>query len=136
MESASYIAPDPFLARPGHWQLVPRQRIFGTDELSALSPGIAELVEPGFIELRAADAQALGVIEGDGVTVDDALATLEVRINDSMAAGCAGYSVGLAGALDLSPLQWITLHRAEGWQRRTPELIGSDRDAGSGGAHV
>jgi NADH-quinone oxidoreductase subunit G len=115
---------------------VPRPRIFGSDELSALSPGIAELVEPGFIELRAADAQALGVIEGDGVTVDDALTTLEVRINDSMAAGCAGYSVGLAGALDLSPLQWITLRRAEGWQRRSPELIGSDRDTGPGGGHV
>ena len=131
VDTANNIAPEPFQAHPDQWQLVPRQRIFGSDELSALSPGIAELVEPGFIELRAADAQALGVIHGDGVTVDDALATLEVRINDSLAAGCAGYSVGLAGALDLSPLQQVTLRRADGWQRRTPELIGSD-----GGGHV
>ena len=129
-------APTPFKAEPGRWQLVPRQRIFGSDELSALSPGLAELVQPGFIEICAADAQQLGVTEGDGVVVDNTLATLEVHINDSMAAGCAGYSVGLAGVQNLTPLAAVSLSRAEGWQRRSPELIGSDRDAGTGGAHV
>jgi len=109
-----------------------------------LSPALAELVQPGFIEIGAADAQLLGVAEGDGLivttaataAVDNTLATLEARINGTMAAGCAGYSVGLAGVQNLSPLEAVYLGRAEGWQRRSPELIGSDRDAGTGGTHV
>ncbi|RLA48802.1 MAG: NADH-quinone oxidoreductase subunit G [Gammaproteobacteria bacterium] len=148
----TFTAPAPFKAEPGRWQLVPRQRIFGSDELSALSPGLAELVQPGFIEICAADAQLLGVTEGDGLVVtkgitkgategvttgvDNTLATLEARINDSMAVGCAGFSVGLAGVQNLRPLAPVSLRRAEGWQRRSPELIGSDRDAGPGGTHV
>jgi len=116
----------PFQPQSGRWQLVPRQRIFGSDELSALSPGIADLVEPGFIEINAQSAHELGVSEGDGVEVDDTLATLEVRINDTVAAGCAGYSIGLAGAENLEPLARVSLSRARDWQRRTPELIGTD----------
>ena len=119
--------PPLFKPTAGQWQLVPRQRIFGSDELSALSPGIAELVEPGYIEIAASDAHLLGVREGDGVTVGEALATLEVRINDTVATGCAGYSAGLAGTHNLVALTRVGLHRAQGWQRRTPELIGSDR---------
>ena len=126
-------AAEPFQAASGSWQLVPRQRIFGSDELSALSPGIAELVQPGFIELRAADAAALGVSEGDGVEVGDQLARLEVRINDTMAAGCAGFSSGHSGCGNLEALARAGLRRAQDWRRRTPQLIGSD--AGSGGAH-
>jgi NADH-quinone oxidoreductase subunit G len=116
--------------RPGEWLLVPRQRIFGSDELSAQSPAIAELAGPGYIELRAADAAALGVTDGDGVHVGDGLATLEVRVNDSIAVGCAGFSVGLAGTDNLSPLAAVILSRAEGWRRR-PQLIARD-----GGGHV
>jgi NADH-quinone oxidoreductase subunit G len=127
-------APEPppsFRTQPGRWLLVPRQRIFGSDELSALSPGVAELVEAAYIEMCATDAQALGVSCGDGVVVDDALATLEVRINNTMVPGCAGFSVGLAGADNLQPLQQVSLRKASVWQRRTPQLIGSDR-----GGHV
>ncbi|MEH6636913.1 MAG: NADH-quinone oxidoreductase subunit NuoG, partial [Halioglobus sp.] len=46
-ESQQHSAPARFAPKAGRWQLVPRYRIFGSDELSALSPGIAELVEPG-----------------------------------------------------------------------------------------
>ena len=132
---ANPAVPKSALAKKDRWQLVPRQRIFGSDELSALSPGIAELVEPGYIEISDADAAKLGVAQGDGLEVGDNLATLEVRINDAVAAGCAGFSLGLAGTDDLVALSVVDLQRAENWQRR-PELIGSDRDAGAGGADV
>ena len=118
-----------FAPQAGTWQLVPRQRIFGTDELSALSPGISELVHPGYIEMTGADAGLLGVSDGDGVEVDAALARLEVRINDSMAMGCIGYSVGHTGTHNLQALALVTLRRAEGWQRRQAQLIGSDGGA-------
>ena len=112
---------------PDHWLLVPRQSIFGSDELSALSPGINALVPPGYLEISIADAANLGVSSGDGLTVAGGLATLEVRVNDSMARGCAGFSAGLSGTGDLEPLSSVHLARAEGWQRRTPEVISSDR---------
>jgi NADH-quinone oxidoreductase subunit G len=119
--------------RSGQWLLVPRHRIFGSDELTALSPGLSELAEPGFIELRPVDAATLGVDEGDGVVVGDSLATLEVRINPTLAEGCAGYGLGLAGTENLQPLQVVELGRAENWQRRRPQVIGSDRP---GAGHV
>ncbi len=122
-------------AAPDLWQLVPRPRIFGSDELSALSPGLAELVVPGFIELSPADAGRLGVATGDGVDVGDGIATLEVRVNATMTTGCAGYSAGFAGSGNLAPLARVTLQRAANWQRR-PQLIGSDRGNGSGSSHV
>ena len=122
----------PFAAQPGTWQLVPRQRIFGSDELSALSPGICELVQPGYLELCAADAASLGVGSGDGVTVGDDLATLEVRVNDTLVPGCAGYAEGHAGTANLAPLARVSLRRAPQWQRHSAQLIGSD----GGGGHV
>ena len=122
--------PTAFQPEPGRWQLVPLQRIFGSDELSALSPGIAELVDPGYLEINSQAASELGVNEGDGVDIDDARATLEVRINDTVAAGCAGYSAGLAGTQNLVPLTRVSLRCARDWQRRSPQLIGTD-----GGGH-
>jgi NADH-quinone oxidoreductase subunit G len=114
---------------PGQWQLVPRQRIFGSDELSALSPQIAELAGAGYIELHPDDAQSLQLSAGDGVDVGTGLATLAVRINPSLSQGCAGYSVGLPGTHNLQALALVELRPAQNWQR-TPELIGSDRSGG------
>ncbi|MEH6582699.1 MAG: NADH-quinone oxidoreductase subunit NuoG [Halioglobus sp.] len=115
----------------GEWLLVARQRIYGSDELSALSPAIAELVEPAAIEISSADADALGVIDGDGLAVDTDLATLEVRINDSLAPGCASFSAGLPGTFNLRAGSRVSLNKAADWQRRQPQLIGTD-----GGGHV
>ena len=72
------------------------------------------------------------VVDGK-VVVGDSLATLEVRINPTLAQGCAGYGFGLAGAENLQPLQAVELRRAENWQRRQPQVIGSDRP---GAGHV
>jgi NADH-quinone oxidoreductase subunit G len=110
----------------GSWQLVPRQKIFGSEELSALSPGIEELVNPGFLELRSEDAAALGVADGDGIEVGDTGVRLEARVNDSIAPGCAGFSAGHAGSEELAALQVVSLKRAENWQRRQAQLIASD----------
>jgi NADH-quinone oxidoreductase subunit G len=113
---------------PGQWQLVPRQRLFGSEELSAISPGISELVDDGYIELRGSDAARIHASEGDGIEVEGGLATLELRLNDSLAAGCAGYSCGLPGTANLIAGQRVGLRRAENWTRPSPQLIGSDRN--------
>ena len=98
-----------------------------------MSPGLEALITPGFITLRSSDANALGVAAGDGIEVGggdgdgEKLSTVEVTIDDSLAAGCAGFSVGLAGTANLQALTEVTLHKAQSWQRRSPQVIGSDR---------
>lgn len=120
------------LRASGNWY--PRYRIFGSEELSALSLGVAELCEDGYIEIRADDALGLEVGEGDGLNLNDGLATLEVKINNSIAAGCIGYAAGHSGTANLTPGENISLQKAQGWKRRRPQLIGSDRstEIGSG----
>jgi NADH-quinone oxidoreductase subunit G len=133
-KSQSYTSSPPaaFQPAPGQWQLVPRYRIFGSEELSATSPGIAELVQPAYIEISSTDARELGVTEGDGLSVSGGLATLEVKINDKLATGCAGYSAGHSGTENLAAADNVSLHRAQDWQRRqSQQLIASD-----GGGHV
>ena len=110
---------------------MPRQRIFGSDELSALSPGVAALVREGVVEIDSVTAEGLAVVNGDGLVWGDGIATLEVLINPAMAAGCAGYAVGHPGTFDLSAGDMISLRKANNWQRTTAQLIGSD-----GGANV
>jgi NADH-quinone oxidoreductase subunit G len=127
----------------GQWLMVPRYRIFGSEELSAKAPAIAELVECGYVEISKACAQSLDVIEGDGVELQRAqtqvqgdmlkapLATLQVRINNTLADGCVGYTVGLSGTENIIMGEQLALHKALGWQRISPQIIGTD-----GGAHV
>ena len=124
--------PDAFAPRQGQWLLVARHRIFGSEELSALSPGVSELTQRAFVEMRPEDAEALQVITGDGLTLGDQLGTLEVKINASIPAGCIGYAAGHTGTENLAAGQWVELHKAVDWQR-APEVIGSDR---AGGEHV
>lgn len=128
--------PAAFVAQQECWQLVPRQRIFGTDELSALSDGIAELVTPAYLEIPTADASALGVETGDGLLVyrkgerkgenEGSGSTIEVRINDSIARGCVGFTVGLSGAEELLAGEFVELQRDATWVRHTPQMIASD----------
>jgi NADH-quinone oxidoreductase subunit G len=114
-----------FEPRPGQWQLIACHRIYGSEELSARTPAIAELAGDPFVELREDDAAALEVEAGDGVTVLGI--DLEVRINNSLPTGCAGYSAGFANSGELLGGKWVGLQKAAGWMRRTPQVIGSDR---------
>jgi NADH-quinone oxidoreductase subunit G len=134
---AAVEAPPPFAAQSGQWLLLARHRIFGSEELSALSPGIDELVEPGYLEICPQDAALLGIADGDGLSIG--ADTLEARLNASIPPGCAGYAAGHSGTGDLQAGQSVTLARDDSWQRRRPQLIGSDAgaypDTGAGGTH-
>ena len=137
------------------WLLVPRQHIFGSDELSAQSPAIAELIDPARIEISPADAQRLNVNDGDGLQIQHSvtasppstiksptiLATLEVRINNHIVHGCACYSAGFVGTFNLTPGDWVWLQKASQWERRqdpidTAAVIATDAPENGGGRHV
>lgn len=112
--------------------LVPRYRIFGSEALSAISPGISELVRPACIELCAADAERLGLAHGDGVQVGDDAHALLLRVDDTLAPGCAAYSAGYRETAGLVPNTRQRLHRAPHFSPPEPTVIGSDR----GGHHA
>lgn len=107
--------PAAFAARDGELLLVPLHHIFGSEELSALAPGIAELAPRPYLALHPADAAALGAAEGDELTLADADGAggerLAVRYVPSLPRGVAGIPAGLPG-LAGRPAGWRHVARA------------------------
>jgi NADH-quinone oxidoreductase subunit G len=85
--------------QPGEWLVAPRSHLFGSGELSMLTPGIAGRAPEPYLALGEADAAALGLRDGDGVDVllGGELRRLPLRLDVSLAAGVAGLPVGLPG---------------------------------------
>jgi NADH-quinone oxidoreductase subunit G len=61
--------PIPFKARKYGWLFVPMHRIFGSEELSVLSPALASLQAKPFIGISEYDAERLEAEEGDEIVV-------------------------------------------------------------------
>jgi NADH-quinone oxidoreductase subunit G len=119
--------PAPFVRRADAWLLQARHHVFGSDELSRLSPGPAELSGRARLYLHPDDAATLRLAAGDGAEIDGA--ALEVEVDASQAPGSAGFSVGYPETLQLRSGHWRNISAASDWQR-APEVIGSDRGAG------
>ncbi len=110
---ASYITavPAPFKPRRGEWLIVPLHHIFGSEELSVLTPGIAELSPAPYIALNPRDADDLGIKAGEevGLSVTGLVRRLAVQIRDELPRGVAGVPVGLDGMAGVALPQWGTL---------------------------
>ena len=76
------------------FRLIPLHRIFGSDELSAMSPPVVERGGAAEVVLNRADAGRLGAREGDGIRCDLLSASAALRVDDAMAVGHAGLVVG------------------------------------------
>jgi NADH-quinone oxidoreductase subunit G len=87
-------------ARADEWLCVPLHHIFGSEELSALAPAIAERTPPACVALGADDLRRVGVTDGDEVTVtlDDGSHRFVARELSSIPPGIAGVFVGLPSA--------------------------------------
>jgi NADH-quinone oxidoreductase subunit G len=93
-EVASYYlkVPDIFTPKKGEWLMVPLYDIFGSEELSILSPGIAERAAKPFVALNSADSARLNVSDGEMIeltTAEDKY-SFEVKIKPEIAEGTAG----------------------------------------------
>ena len=106
---------EPFAPRLGEWLLIPACHIFGSEELSVLSPGIAELSPGPYIGLGRRDAQRLGLAEGAQVCVQVAGQThvLPLRVHPGLPEGLALLPVGQGKLLGLALPAWGTLAAAE-----------------------
>ena len=91
--------PDRFVGRAGCWRLVPLHHAFGSEELSILSPGVAELAPPAYLALGAEDASALGAAAGQVLVVElpGGSSELPLRVVEGLPRGVAGIPRGLAG---------------------------------------
>ena len=130
--------------KPHQWQLIPVHKVHGSDELSVNTDEIAELAGYACITLGAVVAEKLGVETGDGVcvSVDGEEVSLEVQILQRVAKNCVGFSAGYAETLSLRAGSTASLSKDTNWQRRSPQLIASDRTIADpvivdgGSAHV
>ena len=98
--------PEAFQALDNHFLLAPVYHLFGSEELSALSPEIGGISPEPYLGLSPDDAKSLG-IEKDGETVEldlgGASIALPARFMAGLPVGIAGYPAGLPGT------EWLEL---------------------------
>jgi NADH-quinone oxidoreductase subunit G len=93
-----------FTPPPDRLLAVPFHEIYGSDELSTLSPPIVGRAPAPYLALGSLDAERLGLSGGDGVQLvpvtsgaPEARLHLPVRVVPSLPAGLCGLPVGLPG---------------------------------------
>jgi NADH-quinone oxidoreductase subunit G len=107
--------PEAFSPREGEWRVVPLHHIFGSEELSVRSPGVAERAPEPYLALNPEDAARLGG-DGEGARLSADLGgvsrTLAVRIVPGLPRGTVGVPVGLPGLpWDPAAVRWIRLRQ-------------------------
>lgn len=107
--------PEAFSPRAGERLIVPLYHVFGSEELSAVSPGIAERSPGPYLGLSPDDAESIGVDEGRNVrlTVADVVLVLPVRLIPSLPQGVTGLSVGLGDLPYVQVPAWGVVTRAK-----------------------
>jgi NADH-quinone oxidoreductase subunit G len=98
---ASYYVDVPEASAPptGHYRLVAAHHIFGSEELSALSPGIAKLATQPYAGLSPEDAEETSLEPGQEVelSLEGRSYRLPVRVVDGLPKGVVALPAGLTG---------------------------------------
>lgn len=81
------------------WLIVPVYQIFGSEELSSLSPSVLQKTLQPFVLMNKMDAEVLILKEGDVVKLEilNNNSIVKVKIDNSIKHGLAGLSVNLPG---------------------------------------
>ncbi|SFD22013.1 NADH dehydrogenase subunit G [Chitinophaga sp. CF118] len=103
--------PDAFVPRPNKWLLLPQHHIFGTGELSMYTKGIAERSPEPYITLSKWDAEQLGAVKGDllSVKTDEKIYTFPLIIEESLQDGIVLMPAGLQGMDVWSWGAWVNI---------------------------
>jgi NADH-quinone oxidoreductase subunit G len=103
-------APRAFQPSDGKWLVAPLYHVFGSEELSVLSTGIAQMAPRPYLALNPDDEIAARAREGEEIVLvlDGAVYRLPIRFHPALPRGVAGLPVGL------SELPWAAL---PGWGR-------------------
>jgi NADH-quinone oxidoreductase subunit G len=94
---ASMPVPDAFRPRDDAWLVVPIAEVFGSEELSALSPPVASRAPAPYLALNPRDAARLGLAAGGvcALSVDGAPRRLRVALRADLPPGVAGVPMGI-----------------------------------------
>ena len=105
--------PASFEPREGELLVVPLYHIFGSDELSVLSPGIAEQSPQPYLALNPSTAASLQVGDGEAVeiTLDGVARSLPVKLSPTLPEGTAGLPVGLPGLCGVALPVWSLVEK-------------------------
>ncbi len=91
--------PPPYSPRANGLSALPLALVFGSDELSALAPGIAALAPAPFVTLHPEDAARAGLGERARLGSIE----LAVRLQPDLPRGLAGLPIGLPGMPYVEP---------------------------------
>ena len=105
--------PAPFQRRDGQVLVVPLHHIFGSDELSAAAPAVAQRSPGPYAALNPGDARNLGVQEGEYVEIelDGAAYRLPARLAAGMTAGVLGVPMGVGSVQGVDIPAWSPCRR-------------------------
>ncbi len=103
--------PGPFTPPAGRWLLLPLAHVFGSEELSARAPAVAERMPPPTLSLHPQDAEALALEEGSEIRLQlgGALYRLAVSLRQDLVPGTAGLPVGFPGLEGIPLPVWTEL---------------------------
>lgn len=103
--------PSAFSAKEGEWFVIPYYYIFGSDELSAHGPAIAERIPKAHFMMNKEDAERMGFAENDKIEIafDQGKITLPVKIDHSLKKGTAGLPKGFKETAGLQFPFWTKL---------------------------
>jgi NADH-quinone oxidoreductase subunit G len=107
--------PTTFQRRENEWLLLPLDHIFGSEELSARSPAIAERAPAPYLALNPQDAARLNLQAGDNaeLQLNDKTYKLPVRIKPELSQGLAGAPRGIGNLSGLNLPRWCKITRAK-----------------------
>jgi NADH-quinone oxidoreductase subunit G len=90
---------------PGEWQIIPLQHIFGSEELSMYTPGLADRAAKPYAAINVQGAELLGVKENENLNlhIGEMAFTLPVVIKKEMPNGLAGVPFNVA---ELKRIAW------------------------------
>jgi NADH-quinone oxidoreductase subunit G len=93
------VIPAPFVERTDEWFIIPLYHIFGSEELSNLSPAIAERFLKSYIGLNINDMERLQIKNGEIIElyINNIKLNLPVICIDTLRNGIAGIPAGLPG---------------------------------------
>lgn len=104
-------SPPPEPAPPAGFRALPVYEVFGSDELSAAAPAIRARQVEAYAVLCPADAEELGVADGDGIRDPDHDVRCAVRTDGAVPQGWIYYGSGLPGAWLVPPDAPVRMER-------------------------
>jgi NADH-quinone oxidoreductase subunit G len=108
--------PETFHMHSSKWFVVPIHHIFGSEEMSSMSPAVAERIPEPYVVLHPSDAEKLNAQEGSSLNLNSdgtILHNLELVLKPELTPGTVGIPVGLPGLKWISVPGWVILNKTE-----------------------